>query len=80
MALCSTRPPYKGAVPICCGERYITDWVPMGCAETFMMRLPDDFHQAARDVLAHRPRAACGSRRSLAGHSPDTPRSTSYPR
>ena len=38
----------------------------MGCAETFVMRLPDDYNQAARDALAHRPRTACGPRRSLA--------------
>jgi len=41
-------------------------WVPMGCAQTFVMRLPDDYHQATHDALAHRPRSACGSRRSLA--------------
>ena len=29
-------------------------WVPMGCAETFVMRLPDDYHQAARDALTDR--------------------------
>src|ERR1017187_573019 len=38
----------------------------MGCAETLVMRLPDNCNQAARDALAHRPRTACGSRRSLA--------------
>jgi hypothetical protein len=38
----------------------------MGCAETSALRLPDNYHQAARDALAHRPRTACGSRRSLA--------------
>jgi hypothetical protein len=38
----------------------------MRCAETFVMRLPDNYHQAARDALAHRPRSACGPRRSLA--------------
>jgi hypothetical protein len=41
-------------------------WFPMGCAETFVMRRPDNYHQAARDALAHRPRTAGGSRRSLA--------------
>src|ERR1035441_8331164 len=41
-------------------------WVPMGCAEPFVMRLPDNYNQAARDGLAHRPHTACGSRRSLA--------------
>src|ERR1035441_6644368 len=40
--------------------------VPMGCAETLVMRLPGNHDQAARDALAHRPRSACGSRRSLA--------------
>jgi hypothetical protein len=49
----------------------------MGCAETFVMRLPDCYHQAARDALARRSRSACGSRRSLAGDSPETRRSTS---
>src|ERR1022692_4440146 len=38
----------------------------MGCAETLVMRLPDNCNQAARDALAHRPRTACGSRRRLA--------------
>src|ERR1039458_4348069 len=38
----------------------------MGCVETFVMRLPNDYNQAARDALAHRPRNACGSHRSLA--------------
>src|ERR1017187_7753228 len=38
----------------------------MGCAETFVLRLPDDHDQAAHDALAHRPRTAGGSRRSLA--------------
>jgi hypothetical protein len=41
-------------------------WVPMGCAETFVLRLPDNYDQAARDGLAHRPVTARGSRRSLA--------------
>ena len=41
-------------------------WLPMGCAETFVLRLPDNYHQAARDALAHRPRSAGGCRRSLA--------------
>jgi hypothetical protein len=45
-------------------------WLPMGCAETLMMRLPDDYHQAAPHTLALRPRSACGPRRSLAGDSP----------
>src|ERR1035437_2739951 len=40
--------------------------VPMGCAETLVMRLPGNHDQAARDALAHRPRNARGSRRSLA--------------
>src|ERR1039458_9386166 len=44
--------------------------LPMGCAETLVMRLPDDYHQAARDRLAHRRWSACGPRRTLAGHSP----------
>jgi hypothetical protein len=44
--------------------------LPMGCAETLVMRLPDDYHQAARDTLAHRPRSACGPRRIFAGDSP----------
>src|ERR1035441_7344144 len=38
----------------------------MGCAETFVLRLPDSSNEAAHDALAHRPRTACGSRRSLA--------------
>ena len=38
----------------------------MGCSQTSVMRLPDNSNQAARAALAHRPRAACGSRRSLA--------------
>src|ERR1035437_4864604 len=38
----------------------------MGYAETFVMRRPDFYHQAARDALAHRPCTAGGSRRSLA--------------
>src|ERR1035441_5287213 len=41
-------------------------WVPMGCAEPFVMRLPDNYNQAACDALAHRPRNACGYHRSLA--------------
>ena len=41
-------------------------WVPMGSAVTFVMRLPDNYHQATREALAHRPHTACGSRRSLA--------------
>jgi hypothetical protein len=45
-------------------------WLPMGCAETLVMRLPDDHHQTARDPLAHRPWSAGGPRRTLAGHSP----------
>ena len=45
-------------------------WVPMGCAETSVMRLPDDYNQVAPDALAHRPINACGPRRTLAGHSP----------
>jgi len=35
-----------------------------------MVPLPDDCHQAARDAFAHRPRTACGPRRSLAVTSP----------
>src|ERR1035441_1948463 len=38
----------------------------MGCAEIFVMRRPDHYHQTARDALAHRTRIACGSHRSLA--------------
>jgi hypothetical protein len=41
-------------------------WLPIGCAESLVMRLPDNYDQAARDTLAHRPSNACGSRRSLA--------------
>ena len=41
-------------------------WTPMGCAETSVPRLPDRHIQAARDAPDHRPRSACGSRRSLA--------------
>ncbi|MGO8931007.1 MAG: hypothetical protein ACLQU3_29475 [Limisphaerales bacterium] len=26
-------------------------WVPMGCAEIFVLRLPDNYHPAARDAL-----------------------------
>jgi hypothetical protein len=36
----------------------------------FVMRLPDDYQQAARDALFQRPRNPCGSRRSLTGASP----------
>jgi hypothetical protein len=45
-------------------------WLPMGCTGTLVMRLPDDYHQAARDALAHRPQSACGPRRRLAVASP----------
>src|ERR1035438_3309076 len=38
----------------------------MGCAEIYVIRPPDGYNQAARDALAHRPRTACGPRRSLA--------------
>ena len=41
-------------------------WVPTGCAQTFVLRLPGNYHQATRDALAHRSGTACGSRRSLA--------------
>ena len=60
--------------------RSASAWLPMGCAEGLAMRLPANHNDAARDTLSHRPRSACGPRRSLAGHSPDTRRSTSYRR
>ncbi len=41
-------------------------WLPMGCAETSVVRLPDDYHQADRDAFALRPLTACEPRRSLA--------------
>src|ERR1019366_1596414 len=41
----------------------------MGCAETYVLRLPDNDNQAARDALAHRPpsrvRVSPGPRHSL---------------
>ena len=49
---------------------YRSAWLPIGCAETFVMWLPDYYKQAAGDTLAHRPSNACGSLRSLAGYSP----------
>jgi hypothetical protein len=35
----------------------------MGCAETLVLRLPDNRNQAARDTLAQRPRSAWEPRR-----------------
>ena len=40
-------------------------WMPMGSAQTCVMRLPEDYNQVARDALAHRPITARGSRRRL---------------
>jgi hypothetical protein len=51
-------------------------WLPMGCAETLVRRLPDNRNQVALDTLAHRP----GARAGLARDSPETRRSTSDPR
>ena len=49
----------------------------MGCAESSVMRLPNNYNQAARSTLAHHSRSTCGPGRRFAGHSPDTRRSTS---
>src|ERR1035441_9709105 len=38
----------------------------MGCAETSVMPLPDNYHQDARDALGHPSLTACGPHRSLA--------------
>src|ERR1017187_10213956 len=38
----------------------------MGYAQTFARLLSDNYSRGAREVLAHRPRSACGSRRSVA--------------
>ena len=67
----SVRSPDRPAVPGSAIEapRIVSSasaWLPMGCAETFVVRLPDDYHQAARDAFALRPLTACGPRRSLA--------------
>jgi hypothetical protein len=52
-------------------------WLPMGCAEPSLMRLPENKDQTARDRLARRLWSAGGPRRNLAVASPDAPRSTS---
>jgi hypothetical protein len=56
---------------------YGSTWVPMGRAETSVMRLSDNSNLVARDALALRPRTACGSHRSLTG--PPHPEATRKP-
>ena len=64
--------PFREQQPISPGQSgaHASTWVPMGCPETLVMRLPDNHNQAARDALGHRPHTACGSHETMEGVPP----------